>query len=109
MSDFLGTLERIRQTIKRSLQKSFCQKMADWAMQLWSSSKDKALAQVTELMRNSLKATNETESASMVVVNPVNSSVLSSVDYDESKRALFHSLDGNVSERRSADHLTGEE
>lgn len=111
MSDFLGDLDRICGTIERSLQKSFRQKMADWAMQPWSPSKDSALAEVTAAMRSSLK---DISSPSMLLVNPVDSTeLLSSVDCDECyilPSAHFPILlTFNVSERRSTDVMLGEE
>lgn len=114
MSDFLGELDRICGTIERSLQKSFRQKMADWAMQPWSPSKDSALAEVTATMRDNLRLISDTKSNNMLLVNPVDSSeLLSSVDCDECyilPSAHFPILlTFNVSERRSSDQLTGEE
>lgn len=81
MSDFLSELDRICGTVERSLQKSFRQKIAEWAMQPWSASKDSALAQVTETMRESLR---QAKRGPMLLVNPVESAeVLLSVDYEE--------------------------
>lgn len=113
MSDFLGDLDRICGIIERSLQKSFRQKMADWAMQPWSPSKDSALAEVTADMRRNLEEVNS-KSNRMLLVNPVDSSeLLSSVDYNECyilPSAHFPILlTFNVSERRSSDQLVGEE
>jgi len=113
MSDFLGELDRVCGTIERSLQKSFRQKMADWAMQPWSPSKDSALAEVTAIMRNHLKEVGS-DSSGMLLVNPVDSSeLLSSLDHDECyilPSAHFPILlTFNVSERRSSDVLNGEE
>ena len=113
MSDFLSELDRICATIERSLQKSFRQKIAEWAMQPWSATKDSALAEVTKSMRGSLREANE-GSNRMLLVNPVDSSeLLSSVDYDECyilPSAHFPILlTFNVSERRSSDSVIGEE
>ena len=113
MSDFLSELDRICATIERSLQKSFRQKIAEWALQPWSASKDTALAEVTEKMRESLRQANEA-SDRMLLVNPVESSeLLSSMDYDECyilPSAHFPILlTFNVSERRSSDSVVGEE
>lgn len=113
MSDFLGELDRICGTIERSLQKSFRQKMADWALQPWSPSKDSALAEVTAGMRRNLQKLNS-DSGQMLLVNPVDSTeLLSSVDCRECyilPSAHFPILlTFNVSERRSSDSMIGEE
>eukprot|EP00977_Amphora_coffeiformis_P007151 scaffold1562_cov170-Amphora_coffeaeformis.AAC.4 len=110
MSDFLTQLDRICGTVERSLQKSFRQKIADWAMQPWSASKDTALANVTKVMRESLA----TAADSMLLVNPVESSeLLSAVDTEECyilPSAHFPILlTFDVSERRSSDCPVGEE
>jgi hypothetical protein len=110
MSDFLTQLDRICGTIERSLQKSFRQKIADWAMQPWSASKDTALANVTKTMRESLAAAAD----SMMLVNPVESSeLLSAVDTEECyilPSAHFPILlTFDVSERRASDSPVGEE
>jgi hypothetical protein len=112
MSDFLSELDRICSTMERSLQKSFRQKVAEWALQPWSASKDNALAQVTEKMRESLRQANES-SDRMLLVNPVESSeLLSSIDYDECyilPSAHFPILlTFNVSERRGSNAVVGE-
>ena len=113
MSDFLTELDKICATIERSLQKSFRQKIADWALQPWSAGKDAALAEVTADMRDSLEhsmlATNQ-----MLLVNPVESSeLLCSVDCNECyilPSAHFPILlTFNVSERRCSDLIVGEE
>jgi hypothetical protein len=67
MSDFLGELDNICSNIERSLQKSFRQKIAEWALQPWSESKDSALAKVTADMRESLRRTDEPRA---ILVNP---------------------------------------
>ena len=110
MSDFLTQLDRICGTVERSLQKSFRQKIADWAMQPWSASKDTALANVTKVMRESLAEAADR----MLLVNPVESSeLLSAVDTEECyilPSAHFPILlTFDVSERRSSDCPVGEE
>lgn len=55
MSDFLSELDRICSSLERSLQKSFRQKLTDWAVSAWSASKVTALAGVTSSLRRSLK------------------------------------------------------
>ena len=110
MSDFLTQLDRICGTVERSLQKSFRQKIADWAMQPWSATKDTALANVTKVMRESLAAAADR----MLLVNPVESSeLLSAVDTEECyilPSAHFPILlTFDVSERRSSDSPVGEE
>lgn len=111
MSDFLTELDKICATIERSLQKSFRQKIADWALQPWSAGKDAALAEVTADMRSSLESA---ASPQMLLVNPVESSeLLSSVDCNECyilPSAHFPILlTFNVSERRCSDSIVGEE
>lgn len=111
MSDFLTELDKICANVERSLQKSFRQKIADWAMQPWSAGKDAALAEVTADMRSSLEST---ASHQMLLVNPVESSeLLSSVDCNECyilPSAHFPILlTFNVSERRCSDSIVGEE
>jgi phosphatidylinositol 3-kinase len=110
MSEFLTQLDRICGTVERSLQKSFRQKIADWAMQPWSASKDTALANVTKGMRDSLAEVAD----NMLLVNPVESSeLLSSVDTEECyilPSAHFPILlTFDVSERRASDSPEGEE
>ena len=115
MSDFLTELDKICATIERSLQKSFRQKIADWALQPWSAGKDAALAEVTADMRQSLaSSTIVTKRNKMLLVNPVESSeLLSSVDCNECyilPSAHFPILlTFNVSERRCSDSIVGEE
>ena len=113
MSDFLGELDNICSTIERSLQKSFRQKIAEWAMQPWSASKDSALAKVTAEMRESLRQTRH-EPQRAILVNPVEScELLSSIDYDECyilPSAHFPLLlSFNVSEQRGADSVHDQE
>lgn len=113
MSDFLSQLDRICGTIERDLQKSFRKKIADWARQPWSASKDTAVANVTNTMRQNLEeASAETEGR--LLVNPVDSNeILSSVDPERCyilPSAHFPLLlTFNVSERHSTgDHLSEE-
>jgi Phosphatidylinositol 3- and 4-kinase len=113
MSDFLTELDKICATIERSLQKSFRQKIADWALQPWSAGKDAALAEVTADMRDCLE-TSLLASNQMLLVNPVESSeLLCSVDCNECyilPSAHFPILlTFNVSERRAPDFIVGEE
>jgi Phosphatidylinositol 3- and 4-kinase len=112
MSDFLSELDKICGTIERSLQKSFRQKIADWAMQPWSAGKDAALAEVTVDMRRSLESA--ASARPILLANPVESSeLLSSVDYDECyilPSAHFPILlTFNLSERRCSDTIVGED
>jgi hypothetical protein len=114
MSDVLTELDKICATIERSLQKSFRQKIADWALQPWSAGKDAALAEVTSDMRQSLEASTIAARNKMLLVNPVESSeLLSSVDCNECyilPSAHFPILlTFNVSERRCSDSIVGEE
>jgi len=118
MSQFLSDLDQICCTIERTLQKTVRQKIAEWTMQPWSDSKDTALAQVTNQLRDSLRKRQEDKQQPSnaseekmirnvpLLVNPVESSeLLSSVDYDECyilPSAHFPILlTFNVSEQRS--------
>ena len=112
MSEFLGELAKICTMIEGTLQKSFRQKIAEWALQPWSPSKDSAVAQVTSEMRESLRAVYE--KSTRMLVNPVESTeILSSLDYDECyilPSAHFPLLlSFNMSETRSSDSLEGEQ
>jgi Phosphatidylinositol 3- and 4-kinase len=121
MSNFLSKLDEICCTIERTLQRSFRQKIADWAMQPWSAGKDAALAEVTNNMRRSLRDAAEStlkdssDAKSLLLVNPVESTeLLSSIDYEECfilPSAHFPILlTFNVSERRSCpDSIGGDE
>lgn len=111
MSDFLSELDKICATIERTFQKSFRQKIADWAMQPWSAGKDATLEAVTADMRKSLESA---ALCKMLLVNPVESAeLLSSLDYNECyilPSAHFPILlTFNVSERRCSDSIVGEE
>jgi Phosphatidylinositol 3- and 4-kinase len=71
MSRFLTDLDGICDDIERSLLKSFSQKIADWALQPWSVTKETALAKVTEGMRGGLsRATQD----GLPLVNPLDAS-----------------------------------
>ena len=79
MTRFLAELDSMCVTVERSLLKSISQKIADWALQPWSLSKQKALVAVTEGMRDALMKTEN-----LPVVNPIESmEILSSVDPNE--------------------------
>ena len=89
MEWFLERLEATCYTIEGSLLKSVSQKIAEWALQPWSESKDKTLANVTAEMRNELHRINNDSGDEMVprlpLLNPVDSSeILLSVEPDES-------------------------
>ncbi|KAL7557905.1 hypothetical protein ACA910_009220 [Epithemia clementina (nom. ined.)] len=111
MAEFLSQLDRICGTIERNLQKSFRQKVADWARQPWSATKDTAVANVTTTMRENLEQATA-ESGGRLLVNPVESSeLLSSVDTNECyiiPSAHFPLLlTFNISEKRSSDDPMG--
>ena len=111
MAEFLAQLDRICGTIERNLQKSFRQKVADWARQPWSTTKDTAVISVTTTMRESLEHASA-ESRGRLLVNPVESSeLLSSVDTEECyiiPSAHFPLLlTFNISEKRSSDDPSG--
>lgn len=113
MSEFLSRLDVICGTIERTLQRSFRQKISDWARQPWSASKDSAVASVTAAMRQSLGQAS-VESRGRLLVNPVQSSeLLASVDTEECyilPSAHFPILlTFNVSERQSGDDSAWEE
>jgi phosphatidylinositol 3-kinase len=121
MCAFLTELDVVCGNIEMSLQKSFHQKMTDWALQPWSPSKDSALGRVTQTMREHLRRCfadqgndHETDKKPLLLVNPIDSSeLLSSVEYDECyvlPSAHFPILmTFNVSEQRCGDDLEGEE
>jgi len=58
MTWFLDQLDSTCRHIEKSLLKSLSQKIADWALQPWSASKDKVLAGVTSEMRADLRRIN---------------------------------------------------
>jgi hypothetical protein len=72
---FLEELEAVCADIEKSLLRSFSQKIAAWALQPWSPSKETELAQVTLLMRERLGAF-----PTLPILNPIDSSTLLSVD-----------------------------
>jgi Phosphatidylinositol 3- and 4-kinase len=81
MTRFLTELDGICDTIERSLLKSISQKIADWALQPWSASKESELAKVTEGMREGLKSIMASGNAPSPLVNPVQTGeLLVSVD-----------------------------
>ena len=89
MEWFLERLEATCYAIEGSLLKSVSQKIAEWALQPWSESKDKTLANVTAEMRSELHLINNDSGDEMVprlpLLNPVDSSeLLLSVEPDES-------------------------
>ncbi|KAL3928697.1 MAG: hypothetical protein SGBAC_012537, partial [Bacillariaceae sp.] len=65
---FCDELFEIGQDIERSLQKTFPQRIAGWALQPWSSTKETALLQVTNAMRDRLMLCTNTE-----FLNPLDS------------------------------------
>ena len=80
----LTELDGICDTIERSLLKSISQKIADWALQPWSDSKESELAKVTQGMRNGLQTLMASCNPPKPLVNPVESSeLLVSVDAEE--------------------------
>lgn len=81
MTRFLTELDGICDTIERSLLKSISQKIADWALQPWSASKESELAKVTEGMREGLKNIMASGNPPSPLVNPVHAGeLLVSVD-----------------------------
>lgn len=58
MGWFLSNLDNLCGNIERSLLKSFSQKVTNWALQPWSDSKHRALAESTTEMRNMLRELN---------------------------------------------------
>jgi len=84
MTRFLIELDRICDAIEGSLLKSISQKIADWALQPWSASKEGELTKVTEGMRNGLQKLMLSHNHPGPLANPFNSSeVLLSIDSDE--------------------------
>ena len=76
-------LERLESTcdaVEGSLLKSVSQKIAEWALQPWSESKDQALAKVTAEMRNELHRINADSADETMprlpLLNPIDSSEL---------------------------------
>ena len=85
MGLFLANLDELSGNIERSLLKPFSQKITEWALQPWSASKDRALAESTADLRSGLRGLNEKESTKggklsasrwSPVLNPLDSSEL---------------------------------
>jgi hypothetical protein len=76
---FLEELEAVCADIEKSLLRSFSQKIAAWALQPWSASKETELAQVTHVMRERLRVF-----PTLPLLNPIDSSTLLSVDTEGS-------------------------
>ena len=72
---FLEELENVCTDIEKSLLRTFSQKIAGWALQPWSASKETALAQVTQVMRERLKLCQ-----TLPLLNPIDSEMLVSLD-----------------------------
>jgi len=62
MNNFLTGLDGLCTTVEKALLKSFSQKLTEWALQPWSSRKDRALAEATAEMRKRLVLLNGAES-----------------------------------------------
>jgi hypothetical protein len=93
MNNFLSSLDGLCTVVEKALLKSFSQKVTEWALQPWSSRKDKALADATTEMRNRLVILDGYECNDGIasqgkwspIMNPVNSSeYLVSIDSDKS-------------------------
>jgi len=54
MNTFLTSLDSLGTVVEKALLKSFSQKLTEWALQPWSSRKDRALAEATAEMRKGL-------------------------------------------------------
>ena len=85
MGLFLSNLDELSGNIEKSLLKPFSQKITEWALQPWSASKDRALAESTADLRAGLQGLNEKENAKggkastprwSPVLNPMDSSEL---------------------------------
>ncbi len=85
MGVFLSHLDELSGKIEQSLLKPFSQKITEWALQPWSASKDRALADSTADLRSGLCSLNEKSSPRRgktsaaqwsPVLNPMNSSEL---------------------------------
>ena len=72
---FLEELDAVCSDIEKSLLMTFSQKVASWALQPWSASKETALAQVTQAMRKKL-----TQCRTLPLLNPIDSKRLVSLD-----------------------------
>ncbi len=89
MDDFLEGLKNVCDIVEDNLQQSISEKIAKWAMQPWSDSKDRTLADMNSTMRqalnklNSLDSTKDTcpqnsfkETNALPLLNPLKSSEL---------------------------------
>ena len=88
MAWILRQLDSTCNAIEKNLMKSFSQKVADWA--LWSSSKESALASVTQSFRSDLRLMNNSGHASasaekrFPILNPLDpTELLTAVDANE--------------------------
>lgn len=90
MAWILRQLDNTCSAIEKNLMKSFSQKVADWA--LWSSSKESALASVTQSFRSDLRLMNNNSGQSssssaeqrFPILNPLDpTELLTSVDANE--------------------------
>lgn len=75
MNCFLTSLDGLCTIVEKALLKSFSQKLTEWALQPWSSRKDRALAEATAEMRKRLVLLDEVqsndESSSRVKWSPI--------------------------------------
>ena len=88
MAWILRQIDNTCSAIEKNLMKSFSQKVADWA--LWSSSKESALASVTQSFRSDLRLMNNSGQSSssaekrFPILNPLDpTELLTSVDANE--------------------------
>ena len=88
MAWILRQIDSTCSAIEKNLMKSFSQKVADWA--LWSSSKESALASVTQSFRSDLRLINNSGQSSsssekrFPILNPLDpAELLTSVDANE--------------------------
>jgi hypothetical protein len=88
MAWILRQIDSTCSAIEKNLMKSFSQKVADWA--LWSSSKESALASVTQSFRSDLRLMNNSSQSSssaekrFPILNPLDpAELLTSVDANE--------------------------
>ncbi len=72
---FLEELEAVCLDVEKSLLRSFSQKIAAWALQPWSASKETELAQVTQVMRERLR-----QFSTLPFLNPIDSQAFMAVD-----------------------------
>ncbi|KAG7361735.1 phosphatidylinositol 3- and 4-kinase [Nitzschia inconspicua] len=79
---FLEELKYICEDIENSLMESFSQKFTRWALLPWTPSKETALAQVTQTMRERLKICNRNETV-VPLVNPIDTTeAFLAIDYN---------------------------